>query len=64
MTDIPGSAMWLVRMALVTLGGALTARGIGDAPLWEAVAGLAVGAVGALMSWRARHAQLAAEPPR
>ena len=49
MTDIPGSAMWLVRMALVTLGGALTARGIGDAPLWEAVAGLAVGAVGGLV---------------
>ncbi len=62
MDGMQGAVMWAARMALVSAGGALTARGIGDAPLWEAVTGAALAALGAVWSWRARKAALAAEP--
>lgn len=64
MDGMQGAALWALRMALVSAGGALTARGIGDAPLWEAVTGAVLALAGAVWSWQARRAQLAAEPPR
>jgi hypothetical protein len=54
------SLLWMVRMALVSVGAALTARGIGDAPLWEALTGIALNAVGAAWSYQARQAALKA----
>ena len=56
-------AMWLARVLLLNAGGWLTARGIGDAPLWEAVVGalLTLGAAG--WSWYARKRALAVVPP-
>ncbi len=62
MDGMQGAVMWAARMALVSAGGALAARGIGDAPLWEAVTGAVLAALGAVWSWQARKAALAAEP--
>jgi hypothetical protein len=56
-------AMWLARIALLNAGGWLTARGIGDAPLWEAVAGALITAGAAAWSWYARKRALAVVPP-
>lgn len=56
-------AMWLARIALLNAGGWLTARGIGDAPLWEAVAGALITAGAAVWSWYARKRALAEVPP-
>lgn len=68
MTDARGAALWAARMILLWLGGWLAARGIGDAELWDGLAEVGsaalVALVGAIWSWRARRAQLAAEPPR
>nr|WP_314073842.1 hypothetical protein [uncultured Roseococcus sp.] len=68
MTDARGAALWAARMVLLWLGGWLAARGVGDAELWAGLADVGAGAlvalVGALWSWRARRAQLAAEPPQ
>lgn len=55
--------LWLARVLLLQLGGVLTARGIGDAALWEAVAGGVIGVGTAAWSWHARQAALKA-PPR
>jgi hypothetical protein len=55
--------LWLVRVALLAFGGALTAWGIGDAAMWEAVAGGLMAAVSAAWSWWARRAALATIPP-
>lgn len=61
-----GAALWAVRMTLLWLGGWLASRGVGDNELWSGLADVASGALvaaaGALWSWRARRAQLAAEP--
>ena len=62
MMEAQGAVMWAARMGLVSLGGALTARGVGDAPLWEAVTGALLALLGAVWSWRARKAQIAMEP--
>lgn len=43
-----------VRLGVQILGGALMARGIGDAAVWEAVAGLAVSLGGYIASRRSR----------
>lgn len=68
MTDARGAALWAARMLLLWFGGWLAARGIGDAELWDGLAhvlsGALVAAGGALWSWRARRAQIAAEPPQ
>nr|WP_314072200.1 hypothetical protein [uncultured Roseococcus sp.] len=68
MTDARGAALWAARMILLWLGGWLAARGVGDAELWAGLADVGAGALvalfGALWSWRARRAQLAAEPKR
>ncbi len=68
MTDeMRGVALWAVRMALLWLGGFLSARGIGDSDLWgglvDNLAGVVVMAGTALWSYYARKAQLAAVPP-
>lgn len=55
--------MWLLRMLLLPVSGWLTARGIGDEALWEAVIGLLIGGATAVWSWRARRALAAAAPP-
>ena len=55
-----GSTAWLARMALQWAGAAMAARGYGDEALWQAVGGALMAASGALWSWRARRAQLAA----
>ena len=62
MNDLPGSALWAVRMVLQWAGVALAARGYGDEALWQAVGGALMTAGGAALSWRARKAQIAAEP--
>ncbi len=56
-------AMWLARVVLLAGGGALTARGIGDAPMWEALTGAIISAGAAVWSWYARKQALAALPP-
>ncbi len=56
-------AMWLARVVLLAGGGALTARGIGDAPMWEALTGAIISAGAAVWSWYARKKALAALPP-
>jgi hypothetical protein len=61
--DLIGALLWAVRMAIISGGAALTARGFGDATVWEAVAGGAVALAGAVWSWRARKQQLATVPP-
>ena len=48
-------AKMAARLAVQIVGGALMARGIGDAAVWEAVAGLAVTIVGFVLSRRARR---------
>jgi len=64
--EATGAALWAVRMMLLWAGGWLAARGIGDNELWgglaDAGSGALVAMAGALWSWRARRAQLAAEP--
>lgn len=62
MNEIPGSALWAARMALMAVGNMLVARGLVDAETVTGVVGgiLAIG--GALWSWRARKAQIAAMP--
>lgn len=57
------NALWFVRVALLAIGGALTAWGIGDAAMWEAIAGGVVAALSAVWDWRARRAALATIPP-
>lgn len=65
--EFTGAALWAVRMLLLWLGGWLVARGVGDAAMWSSMADACSGAVvallGAVWSWYARRAQLAAEPP-
>jgi hypothetical protein len=61
--DLLGAALWAVRMAVISGGSVLTARGFGDAGVWEAVAGAVVALGGAVWSWRARKQQLATVPP-
>lgn len=56
-------AMWLARILLLQAGGFLAARGIGDAPLWEAVAGAVLAGGAAVWSWHARRQALASVPP-
>lgn len=56
--------LWLARMALVSGGGWLSGRGIGDAALWEAVTGAGLAVIGAIWSWRARRALEAAPAVR
>jgi hypothetical protein len=55
--------MQLLRMALLAGGSALASRGIGDAPMWEAITGgiLAIG--GAIWMRYARKQALAHVPP-
>lgn len=64
--EATGAALWAVRMLLLWAGGWLAARGIGDNELWSGLAdagsGALVALVGAVWSYRARKAQLAAEP--
>lgn len=55
-------AMWLARVLLLNAGGWLAARGVGDAALWEAVAGAIITAGAAVWSWYARKRALAAVP--
>lgn len=55
--------LWLLRMVLVSAGTALASRGIGDAALWEAVAGAVLGLVGAAWSYFARKQALETPPP-
>lgn len=52
-------ALWLLRVALMSGGSALASRGIGDAAMWEAVAGGVVALAGAVWSYLARR-QIAA----
>jgi hypothetical protein len=49
-------ALMLVRLSMQAIGAILAYRGIGDAVLWEALAGLAVSGAGLAWSWRARKA--------
>lgn len=56
-------AMWLARVVLLAGGGALTARGIGDAPMWEAITGGILSAGAAVWSYYARKQALATLPP-
>lgn len=44
-----------VRLAMQVIGGALVARGVGDAAMWEAAAGLAVILAGYVASRRSRR---------
>ena len=44
------------RLLMQAVGGVLIYRGVGDAALWEAMGGLAVCAVGVVLSWRSRKA--------
>jgi hypothetical protein len=62
MTDAKTAALWAVRMIMLQLGAAMTARGIGDEATWTAITGgvLALGTM--LWSWRATKAQIAAPP--
>jgi hypothetical protein len=53
----------VVRMLGLAFGGALSARGIGDAALWEAIVGAVVLAANAVWSYRARQQALATVPP-
>lgn len=66
--EVTGAVLWAVRMLLVSGGGWMASRGIGDSELWSGLAdvgaGAIVSAVGALWSWYARRAALAAEPPK
>jgi hypothetical protein len=55
--------MWFARVALLNAGGWLAARGVGDAALWEALAGALVTAGAATWSWYARKRALASVPP-
>lgn len=55
--------LWLLRVALMSGGSALASRGIGDAGLWEAVAGAVVAIAGAVWSYFARQSAIAAPPP-
>ena len=64
MDDARGAVLWALRMGLTTGGGWLASRGYGDAGLWDALGGAVLAAIGAVWSWRARKAALAAEPPR
>jgi hypothetical protein len=48
--------LMMVRLGMQVLGGALVARGVGDAALWEAAAGVAVIVAGYLASRRSRAA--------
>lgn len=59
-----GDVQWLARMVIQWGGAALAARGYGDDALWQELGGALITAVGAAWSYRARKAQLAAEPPR
>jgi hypothetical protein len=63
MPDAKTAALWAVRMIMLQIGAALTARGIGDEAIWQAITGgvLALGTM--LWSWRATQAQIAAPPP-
>jgi uncharacterized protein YneF (UPF0154 family) len=56
-------AKMAARLAVQLIGGALMARGLGDAAIWEAVAGLVVALVGFFVSRRARRQALATVPP-
>lgn len=58
-----GHALMLVRLALQAIAGALVARGVGDAALWEALIGVLVSAAGAIWSWCVRR-RLQAEAKR
>lgn len=51
--------MWLLRMLLVSAGGWLAGKGIGDAALWEAVTGAVLGLAGAVWSFQARRSMAA-----
>jgi hypothetical protein len=51
-----------VRLGMQVVGGAMMARGLGDAPLWEAAAGLAVSITGLWLSRQARQRLKAAVP--
>jgi hypothetical protein len=55
--------LWLTRVLVIGVGFALAGRGIGDAAMWEGVAGGAVALVGAVLSWRARQSALRTPPP-
>ena len=55
--------MWLARVLLLNVGGWLSARGFGDAALWEAIAGGALSVGAAVWSWHARRQALATVPP-
>ena len=56
------SVLWMVRMGLVSVGAGLTARGVGDAALWEAITGAILNAIGAAWSYAARQQALKAMP--
>lgn len=65
-SETTGAILWAVRMLLVSAGGWLASRGFGDNELWAGVADAGSGALvaigGAVWSWHARRAALAAEP--
>lgn len=63
MNDAKTAAMWAVRMIMLQIGAAMTARGIGDEATWTAVTGGVLALVAMLWSWRATKAQIAAPPP-
>lgn len=46
--------LWLVRVALIAIGSALTQRGVGDAQMWAEVVGAVLAVVGAVWSYLAR----------
>jgi hypothetical protein len=54
MTDLPGSAPWAIRMALIAGGSYLAGRGIGDAALWAEVVPAVLAIGGAVWSWFSR----------
>ena len=48
--------MMVLRLAMQGVAGAMIARGMGDAALWEALIGGVLALVGLVLSWRARRA--------
>ena len=55
--------LWLIRVAGMSLGPALAARGIGDEALWSEVAGATAFVASAVWSYLARQQAVATVPP-
>ena len=63
MDDPKGAALWLARMVLMAAGNMLVARGVVDAETASGIVGGILAIAGALWSWHARKAALAAPQP-